>query len=132
MTAQEVAERIGIPRQTLQSYTYDPDNPSDASRGLPARLIVPLTLITGNAAILDALVARVGSIRIPLPEDGRSRSDLVEATAVAVREFGELLAAHAAALEDGRVAPAEAEKIRREAYEAMQAIAALVAGPELH
>jgi hypothetical protein len=126
MTGQEVAERIGIPRQTLQSYTYDPENPSDASRGLPARLIVPLTLITGNAAIMDALEARIGRVGIPVPAGGRSHVDAVEATAVAVREFGELLSAHAGALVDGRMTPAEEQKIQREGYEAMRAIAALL------
>lgn len=101
---------------------------SDAHRGLPARLIIPLTLLTNNTAIMDALEARIGRVGIPVQTDGRSHADMVEATAAAVREFGELLAAHADALTDARVTPAEREKIRREAYEAMQAIAALVGG----
>jgi transcriptional regulator with XRE-family HTH domain len=128
LTAQEVAERIGIPRQTLQSYTYDPHNPSDASRRLPASLIVPLTLLTGNTAILDALEARVGRIAIQVPEDGRSHFDLVISTAKVCREFGEFLSVYSKALADGEVTPRERAEIDREAYEAMQAIAALVGG----
>lgn len=117
--AKTIAERLGI------KYTYlvDAANPDRDEAQFQARLIVPVTLVTGNDALLQYIASRCNGVFFPMPNVDGSHADVLEQTAKAVREFGDVLTSSAQALADNRVTVEEAGAVGRQVDEAIAALA---------
>ena len=107
--AREIAERIGV----RYAYLLDCANSDREEMQLQARLIAPLTHVTGDTAIVEQLASVCGGVFVPLPSVTAAAPDVIEQTTRAVREFGELLAVTASASADGIVTVAEAGTVAK-------------------
>lgn len=134
MSVDDIAARIGRPANYLRKATsqYDDAHP------LRGDLIVPMTMATRNYAIVEHIAEQCGGVFFQMPHVDAANLDVIEHAGTAVREFGDVLAASARALADGRVTPEEAADFRNQGNEAIAAIAkfmqlidskAVVAGP---
>lgn len=102
---------------------------SDANREdtkFQARLIAPITTVTGNDAIVRYLAHAVGGVFVRVPAGMLAD----EHTARSLKEFGDYLHSVAAASGDGIITREEAASARRQATEAMEAILAHVTSLE--
>lgn len=88
--------------------------------------LIPVMEATGSTRALDYLAGAMGAVVIRLPRPGQGHPTTERDAVAAVREFGELMAAVGAALEDGHINPDEQRRITREGYEALQAIMTLL------
>jgi len=115
-----IAERIGRVVGTLakECSVYDDDHVP------PLRLVVPLTLASGNDALIRHLAEACGGVFFRVPVVAAVQD--VSALATIVREFGELLEEVSTATADGRVTADELARVRREANDVITAIAAYV------
>ena len=108
-TVAQMAEAIGhTTAGTLgkQLSQYDDDNYP------PMRLVVPLTLASGNDAVVRYFAEAVGGRFVRESADGAP----VDGAGIArmLREFSELLEAVSAAMADGRVTDDEVARVDRE------------------
>lgn len=113
-----IAERIGRVVNTLakECSLYDDEHTP------PLRLVVPLTLASGNDALIRHLAEACGGVFFRVPAQAEVSAN---ATAIAriVREFGQLLEEVACATADGVVTLTELTRVRHEANDVMAAIA---------
>jgi hypothetical protein len=121
-TLKQIAERIG----KTEGYLRASSSQYDDSHKFQAELIVPITVATGNFAILDYMERQVGRVALTVP-DGLGRGDVFERTADLMRELGEAIEEIRRTLTDGRVEAAEAERVKKEIHDIQRAAAALQA-----
>ena len=88
--------------------------------------LIPVMEGTGSTRALDYLAGAMGAVVIRLPRPGQGHPTTERDAVAAVREFGELMAAVGAALDDGHISPDERRRITREGYDALQAIMTLL------
>jgi len=88
--------------------------------------LIPVMEATGSTRALDYLAGAMGAVVIRLPRPGQGHPTTERDAVAAVREFGELMAAVGAALDDGHISPDERRRITREGYDALQAIMTLL------
>ncbi len=123
-----LAERLGV----RLGYLCDAANPDRDTAQFQARLIVPITLLTGDFTMLDYLEREVGRVAFAVPQSpAGEHADLFTALAEAMRELGEDAESLRIAVDDGTITSEEAEAFEREADETIAAIArmkAIVAG----
>jgi len=96
----------------------------------PLKKVAPITLASGNFAILDHLESRVGRVGILLPTNNGSLSDICKLSLKSVEEFGHLMSEVTKSLDDNTIQPDELSRIQKECYHAQQAMAALTAALE--
>lgn len=115
-----IAERVGRVVGTLakECSLYDDEHVP------PLRLVVPLTLASGNDALIRYLAEACGGVFVRVPV-GAGVGD-VAAVAAIVQEFGEFLGEVARTTVDGRVTADELARVDHEAHDVMTAMAALV------
>lgn len=89
---------------------------------LGADLILPLMKLAGSAAPLNFLAREMGGTYVPLPVPPITRADQVTTLANAIKEFGEFACETATPIEQGIASYDKKERIRKEGYEAIQAI----------
>lgn len=116
LPAKALADICGVSYSALAQFA---DDAADAH--LPTRRLVTLVTAADNLAVLDYLEHLAGRVAFKVPTGSH-----LAATGEAVREFGEWLSAHAAALEDGTITADELAQVEHEAQEAIAAIAAAV------
>lgn len=117
--AKTIAERLGV------RYTYltDAASPDRDEVQFQARLIVPITLATGNDALLRYLAAQCGYVAFKVPTASDAHADVVAHTAKVVREFGDVLTASATAMADHAITASEAAGVCQEIDELIGALA---------
>jgi hypothetical protein len=97
-------------------------------RSLPSRLLVPLTLATGNTAVLRYLAEACGCVLVELPHDVTgTQADVMQAAARVTAEFGDVMTATGAALADGRITHEEAARAQNEARDVIAALHQFIA-----
>lgn len=94
---------------------------------LPLKKVVPITVSTGNFAILDCMEWQVGRVAIPVPDADKCLPDLCRITLRSVSEFGHLMSEVEGSLKNNVIERHEIARIRTEGYHSIQAIAALLA-----
>lgn len=114
----ELARRLGISASTLAN-AVNPDD--DTSLLAPRHYERLLGLTHDNLTLVAFLASLQHAVVYPVP-----RGEVEAQTAATVKEFGELLTAHAQAHADHRLTRAEADEIGRQGHEAIVAIAALI------
>jgi hypothetical protein len=124
-----IAEEIGM----AESYLYraalpdpDTDGPDASGVRFPLKKLVPLIRATKNFITLDYMERQLGRVAIPLPETPESLNDLHAKVTAAISEFSDVMKKYASSIADGKISHKEAEELECEAYEAIQAIHALV------
>jgi hypothetical protein len=113
-----VAHEIGISPQMLRAAAQEDSATFLPLRRLPAFLKAapdPLPLLVALAEHCGCAV-----FRLPVGLDAKPMAD-------AMRQFADVLEAHAAGIEDGRWEPGEVDRLEREAQEAIAALLAAVA-----
>jgi hypothetical protein len=119
----DIAERVG----TNVAYLRAAASQYDETHQLQARLIVPITVATGNFALLDFMERMVGRVAVRLPDVDVADVDLFAMSARLVKEVGDTLDAVRAAVADGRITAEEVDRIDCEVHQMHQAAAALEA-----
>jgi len=122
-----IAEEMGIDDSTLTRYGLEGPSGSE----MPLSRLVPLTRSSSNFSVLDAIEHSLGRIGVLLPPPGRMpTADVACQVIKTVAEFGDLMIQVEKSVRDGKITDAERDKIRREGYQAAQAILTLVAACE--
>lgn len=119
-----IAEEIGVSANYLyRAALPDPDE-SETGSGcrFPLNKLVPVTISTGDFALVDSIEQSLGRVAFPLPKPSDALSDICRLAMAAVKEFGELMAEMEADMADGSISQTEADRIRKEGYEAVQSI----------
>lgn len=111
-----LADRVGL----RVGYLLDAANPDRDEVQFQARWIVPLTLVTGNDAIVAQLAHAVGGVFYRVATHGRPD----EHTAKSLKEFGDYLHTVAVASADSSYTTTEATDCEREGLEVVAAVLA--------
>ena len=124
-----IAEEIGMAESYLtRSALPEPDD-SDTGTGcrFPLKKLIPLIHATGDFGVLDHIERSLGRVAIELPATpSREIKDICRLTLRAVREFGELMSVIERSMADNLVTDSELDRVRKEGYEAVQAIMTLI------
>ncbi|UJX40403.1 transcriptional regulator [Desulfovibrio sp. JY] len=119
--AQTIANMLGWHYPTMMSeLSGQPGHKCGVDR------LLPVMDITDSDEPLHFLAREMGGVFVRLPSIDDGDDPVQQQCLVAVREFGELIAACADALADNTIKPDERIRIRREGYEAVAAIMALL------
>lgn len=116
LPAKALADRIGIAYQTLAEFSDD-----GSSSNIPVRRLVALLAVADNISALEYLAAVAGCVVFRVPTHGAA-----VATADAVREIGQWLQVHAAALSDGVLSQDDYDRVDADGQRAIAAIAAAI------
>ena len=119
--AQTIADMLGWRYATMMSELS-----GQPGHKLGVDKLLPLMDVSGSDAPLHFLAREMGGVFIKLPEVREGDDPVQQQCLVAVREFGEMIAACADALADNDLKPDERAKILREGHEAVTAIMALL------
>lgn len=128
-TLKAIAEEIGMSENYLTRAALPDAEDSETGTGcrFPLKKLIPLIRATNDFSVLDIIEHNLGRVGVPLPTpSGTLTADICRSTMHSVKEFGELIGWIEKAVDDGKVTPAENEKIQREGYQAVQAILALL------
>ncbi|MCC6695009.1 MAG: hypothetical protein IT365_05195 [Candidatus Hydrogenedentes bacterium] len=112
-TQQTFADETGVPLGTLSNMMC-------GHSPVPADIIVTVTNLTGENAILRAMGSLTGNLVLPMPRPGE-HPEVDEV----LRETGDVLRAYGEAIQDGTITEAEAARIVREIEEAQAALEAM-------
>jgi len=113
-----IAEMLGVRR----GYLLDAANPDREEVQFQARLLVPLMAVTGNLTPLRFLARNFDVAVIDLPRRSASDDDLRKSFMAAVKELGEASGVIEAVLSDGIVSRDDAQRVRRELAETIEAL----------
>ena len=112
-----LAEELGI----SYSYLMNAGNPDQPDFKLPARLIIPLTRLTGNFAAVDYIEQSLGRTAFPLPKKSGDLKQIQAELLDTVNRFGRLVQDTTEALEDRRITRDEAAQLERDVHELVSA-----------
>jgi hypothetical protein len=103
---------------------------------IPPHMIVRLYWLTADPRLVQFICRFTNHLAVPIPEPLAEFPEIAQAVGASSREFGELLheigrALDAAGEEGARITPGELDRVRKEAHEAMAAIAALLKAVEV-
>lgn len=121
LRASAIASLLGRDYQTLMSELS-----RQPAHKLGADVVLPLMKLTGSHLPLDVMAAELGLVCVCLPAAWTADHPVHRQCMVAVEEFGKLMGATAAALDDGTIVPAERDAIATKGYEALTAIVTLL------
>jgi len=107
-------------------YLMDAANPDREDTQFQARLVAPVTRVSGNDAIIAQLARDCGGVFVHTPLLAGVNADITLQTATILREVADVIQAPAAALaNDARIDAREAGEIERQIDEAVAALLAL-------
>ncbi|MGE4539054.1 MAG: phage regulatory CII family protein [Desulfovibrio sp.] len=119
--AQTVANMLGWRYATMMSeLSGQPGHKCDVNK------LLPVMDITGSDEPMHFLAREMGGVFIRLPTIEEGDNPVQQQCLIAVKEFGELIAACAEALADNTIEPDERARILKEGHEAVTAIMALL------
>ena len=123
-----IAEEIGMSENYLTRAALPDQEESETGSGcrFPLKKLIPLIRATGDFSLLDHIESSLGRVAVRMPKPGASEDHLYRLTIKAVKEFGELMAEMDAGMADGRLTGKELGRLRKEGYEAVQAIVTLM------
>jgi hypothetical protein len=123
-----IAEEIGMSENYLTRAALPDQEDSDTGTGcrFPLKKLVPLIRATTDYSVLDHIEQSLGRVAITLPPLNDSLQDIYRLSMRSIKEFGELMAALDAGMADGRLTDKEISDLKKEGYEAVQAIATLI------
>mgnify|MGYP001042125909 CR=1 FL=1 len=108
--------------KTVLAQCTDDDH---ATRHLPVDVVADLERASGDPVVTRYLAALSGHLLVPVRGVSREPYPLVLASVT--KETGELLGAAGAALREGRLSPAQAHVVKREALDVAAALAEMLA-----
>lgn len=117
-----LAERLGISYQMLMNAA----NPDLPEFKFQARLIIPVTMMTGDFRVLDYLEASCGRVAYQLPEIPKGMDEIHSLVSASVKEFGDVLTEAGKALADGRIDLWEAKRLEKEIIDQVRVVMALL------
>ncbi len=123
-----IAEEIGMSENYLTRAALPDPEESDTGTGcrFPLKKIIPLIRCTGDFSTLDFIEQSLGRVAFLLPAPSLNLPDVYRLTMISVREFGHLMAEVETAVSDGSISRQETDRIRKEGYEAIQAMVNLL------
>lgn len=124
----QIAEEIDMAASYLTRSAVPDTDESETGSGcrFPLKKLVPLIQSTGDFQVLDHIEHSLGRVAFKIPKAAGDLTDIVRSTMASVKEFGHLMAEIEAGIEDNKLTDDEKEKILKEAFDAMQAIVALM------
>jgi hypothetical protein len=123
-----IAEEIEMAESYLtRGALPDPDE-SDTGTGcrFPLKKLIPLIRATDDFSTLDFIEASLGRVAFSLPSGKKDLNGVCRLTLRSVKEFGQLMAAIEKSMADDLLTVGETDRIRKEGYEAIQAIMTLI------
>jgi hypothetical protein len=123
-----IAEEIGMSESYLTRSALPDLDESDTGSGcnFPLKKLTRLIQSTGDFCILDHIEAILGRVAVVLPRSNPGAKDVCKLAMKSVKEFGDLMASIEKSLSDDHLSEVEITMIKREAYEATQAIVNLL------
>ena len=107
-------------------YLMDAANPDREDTQFQARLIAPVTRVSGNDAIIEQIARDCGGVFVRTPTLSGAHADITIHTAKILREVADVIQAPAAALgNDQRIDAGECAEIEKQIDEAVAALMAL-------
>jgi hypothetical protein len=123
-----IAEEIEMAESYLtRSALPDPDE-CETGTGcrFPLKKLIPLVHATGDFSVLDFIERSLGRVAFSLPSGKKDLNGICRLTLRSVKEFGELMAAIEKSMADDRLTLEETDRIRKEGWDAIQAIMTLI------
>jgi len=123
-----IAEEIGMSPNYLTRSALPDQDESETGSGcnFPLKKFIPLLRTTKDLSMLDFIENSVGRVGIPVPHVVGTTDDVCRLAMQAVKEFGELMSTLDAGVADGRLSDQEISLLKKEGYEAVQAITSLL------
>jgi len=127
-----IAEEIGMAESYLSRSALPDMEDSETGTGcrFPLKKLIPLIHATDDYSVLDFIEQSLGRVAIHLPKISNDLPDICRLTMQTVKEFGQLMSEIESSMADGNVNERERSRIRKEGYEAVQAIMNLVKSVE--
>ena len=113
-----LAEQLGISYSMLSNA----GNPELEEFKLQARLLIQLTLMTGDYRLLDFLEMSCGRVALDLPAIQREAGAVAPLVAESTSAFGQVLATTGEALRDGQVDRIEIKRLEKSIDRHLQAV----------
>jgi len=124
-----IADELGLSESYLTRAALPDAEDSDTGTGcrFPLKKLIPLVRSTSDYTVLDTIENALGRVGVTLPPAGKiSPAGIAHQVIAAVAEFGDLMREVESALEDGKITPADRERIQAEGFQAVQAILNLI------
>ncbi len=129
----QMAEELNMSSSYLARAAL-PDADMDEINGtgvrFPLKQLIPLIRTTGDFQALDFIEQSLGRVAIPIPPSRASLQTLQTDALRAAAEFGDLMTEVADSCEDNKLTKKESKKICKEGWEAIAAIAQIMASCE--
>lgn len=126
MRVTELSARTGFGEKDLYRWATPEANPSEEHRHPPAKVIEPLSRVTGRLDVVAFLADRLGYTLVAVPGPAPlSCGSLLGRIAALTREFGDIQLAVAASLVDGRITADEVARIDEGLLDLIQEAASL-------
>jgi hypothetical protein len=120
-----IAKALDINVSTAHKWA-EPSTEMDKHGEIPLRRAIQLTLVTGDTRLMDAIAEEAGGLFVPGHQLVEGRFDSEKCALKVMKEASDLIQAYIAALDDGKVSPAEYAELTREAMRLHQATAAII------
>lgn len=122
LSARELAEQLGV----RPGYLLDAANPDRDDTQFQLRLLAPLTRLSKNDALIEAVARGCGGVFVRTPTLTGRHADIAHQSTRVLREVCEAIEAPAAAVEnDARIDAAECAGIDKQIDEAIAALLVL-------
>ena len=123
-----IAEEIGMSESYLSRSALPDMEDSETGTGcrFPLKKLIPLIHSTDDYSVIDSIEHSLGRGATRLPKASNDPSDVCRLTMQSVKEFGQLMSEVEASMADGKISQKERSRIRKEGYEAVQAIVNLI------
>jgi hypothetical protein len=123
-----IAEEIGMSQSYLTRAALPEQDEDDGGSGcrFPLNKLVPLIKATNNYSVLDSLEASVGRVAVAMPKGESSLHDVCRLAMQSVKKFGDLMGIVGQGITNEGLWPDEKKKIKKEGYDALAAITALL------
>lgn len=122
LSPKEIADRMVCSLSLLYSWADLGEGGAD----IPLKRLKQLTLITGDGRVVAAFAAEAGYFAIPIPALGPV-GEIEPESVRALHEFSDFMKENTRAFIDKVISALELKKIEKEGYEAMLAIARVIA-----
>ncbi|SDI64823.1 Phage regulatory protein CII (CP76) [Paraburkholderia steynii] len=120
---ESLAPRVSMSSALLRNKV----NPNNTANHLTLKEAVRLSVVTGDARILEAFARELGMVCIKAPTaDNCADADVIEMMAQAMKTLGDMGHEINKTFADGRVERAEVKRVRDRAWPHVQTIFALV------
>ena len=123
-----IAEEIGVSQSYLTRAALPDQDEEEGVLGVdfPLNKLVPLIKATNDYSVLDSLEASVGRVAVAMPKGESSLHDVCRLAMQSVKKFGDLMGIVGQGMANEGLLPDEKKKIKKEGYEALAAITALL------